>query len=96
MTLHQGDAKALLPDFEPPQPVDFVFVDAIKRESRQYFDLLEPRLASRAVIVTDNTSTHTQELADFVGYVRGLPGSRSCGIPVGNGIELTLLERASS
>jgi hypothetical protein len=42
------------------------------------------------MLVTDNTSTHRDELAAFVGHLRAKSGGKSCEVPVGNGFELTL------
>ena len=41
-------------------------------------------------VLTDNATTHRAELAEFVAYVRGLPGAASTEIPVGNGVEWTI------
>jgi hypothetical protein len=42
------------------------------------------------VVVTDNTRTHPDELAEFVAHLRSLPGVGSCEVPVGNGFELAV------
>ena len=90
VTIHQGDAQAILASIQPRSPLDFVFIDATKEESDAYLDAVWPKLAPRCVLVTDNTWTHAQELASFVQRLRSLPGFTSCGVPVGNGFELTV------
>ncbi len=93
VTLHPGDARETVSQVQPSQAYDFVFIDAVKDQSMQYFEAVRSKLASRAVIATDNTSTHWQELASFVEFLRLLPGASACAIPVGNGFELTILEQ---
>lgn len=90
VSLYQGDALELLKSISPPTPFDFAFIDADKSQSFDYLDLLIPKLAPSYVIVTDNTTTHAEELAGFVARLRELPGVTSCHVPVGNGFELTV------
>jgi predicted O-methyltransferase YrrM len=91
VTIHAGDARQLLASFTPGQPYDFAFIDATKEQSFDYLSALWPKLASRAAIVTDNTTTHRDELSAFISHLRSRPGVKSCDVPVGNGFELTLL-----
>lgn len=93
VTLHLGDARETVAAVSPREPYDFVFIDAVKQQSGEYLRVVRPHLAQRAVIVTDNTSTHPQELSGFVEGLRGLPGVQSCAVAVGNGFELTMLTR---
>jgi predicted O-methyltransferase YrrM len=92
VTQHEGDARTLLATVLPEKPYDFVFFDATKDQSMAYWEAVRPRLAPRAALLTDNTITHADELAAFRQHLRGLPGAVSCGVPVGNGFELTLIE----
>jgi predicted O-methyltransferase YrrM len=94
VTLHQGRAQDVLGAVQPRFPFDFVFIDAWKNESAEYLRAVEPRLADRAVICTDNTATHWDELSEFIHHLRGLPHADSCGVDVGNGFELTVWRRA--
>ncbi|MFA9478221.1 O-methyltransferase [Phycisphaerales bacterium AB-hyl4] len=96
VTLHLGDARETLGQVTPAQPYDFVFIDAVKTQSRDYLEAVRPKLAERAVIVTDNTSTHRQELGEFVAYLRSLPNATSCAVNVGNGFELTILQQGAT
>ncbi|MBI1336993.1 MAG: methyltransferase domain-containing protein [Phycisphaera sp.] len=93
VTLHTGDARELLKNLQPQEPFDFAFIDATKEQSMGYLDALTPRLAQRALLVTDNTRTHAEELAGFVTHLRSLPGAKSTHVNVGNGVELTLWDR---
>lgn len=91
VTLHLGDARQVIANLKPDQPFDFVFIDAVKEQSFDYLAAVTPKLAPRAAIVTDNTTTHAQELAGFVAHLRSLNNASSCQVNVGNGFELTLL-----
>jgi len=90
VTIHQGDAREILTSIEPRALFDFAFIDATKEESDAYLDAVWPKLAPRCMLVTDNTTTHAALLALFVQRLRSLPGFTSCGVPVGNGFELTV------
>ena len=80
----------MLPKIAGP-PIDLAFMDSgDKKSTRALFDLLWPRVRPGGSVITDNATTHKAELADFVGYVRGLAGAASTEIPVGNGIEWTV------
>ena len=93
VTLHQGDAREVLASLKPERPLDLVFIDATKAECDEYLDAVWPKLAPECLIVTDNTTTHAQELAAFIGRLRSLPDFTSCEVPVGNGVELTVRRR---
>jgi predicted O-methyltransferase YrrM len=88
--MHQGDARGILASIEPKAPFDFVFIDATKDQSDAYLDAVLPKLAPRCILVTDNTTTHAEELATFVKRLRSLPGFTSCAVTVGNGFELSV------
>jgi predicted O-methyltransferase YrrM len=90
VTLHQGDARDVLGSIRPDRPFDFAFLDATKEQSEAYLDAILPLLAPRYLIVTDNTTTHAEELASFVDRLRRIPAGASCHVAVGNGFELTV------
>lgn len=93
VTLHQGDARQVLRSLSVQHPLDFLFLDAAKAQSDEYLDAAWDKLAPACVIVTDNTSTHPQELATFVDRLRTLPGFTSCAVPIGNGVEVSVRRR---
>jgi predicted O-methyltransferase YrrM len=86
--LRTGSALEVLPTLSGA--FDFVLNDADKTNCIRYVELLEGKLADRAVILTDNTLTHPRELADFLEWIRGRPGFQSCHVPIGNGMEMTV------
>ena len=93
LTVHLGDARAVLADLTPAQPFDFVFIDAEKAQSLAYLNAVSPKLAPRAMVATDNSTTHARELAPFIDHLRRLPNAHSCQVNVGNGFELTLISQ---
>src|SRR5580704_11748464 len=86
---HLGDALTELPKISGP--VDIAFLDGSdKQSSRQYFDLIWPKLRPGASVLTDNTKTHPDDLAEYVQYVRARTDATSAELPVGNGVEWTV------
>lgn len=86
-----GDARQVLQTISGP--IDIAFVDADKPATRDYFDLIWPKLRpgiGGGSVLIDNATTHRAELADFVKHVRSLPDARSAEIAVGNGLEWTV------
>lgn len=71
-------------------PIDLAFIDADKPATRAYFELLWPKVRPGGSILTDNATTHREELGDFVRHVRSLPDASSVEVAVGNGVEWTL------
>ncbi len=88
ITNHHGDARQKLAEIAGP--IDLAFIDADKPSCGAYFDLLWPKLSPGGSILTDNATTHRQQLADFVRHVRGLDGAISREVAIGNGIEWTI------
>jgi predicted O-methyltransferase YrrM len=83
-----GHASEVLASIEGP--IDFVLNDADKENCIRYVELLLPRLSDRAIVLTDNTITHRTELAEFVNWIRSRPDFVSVGVPVGNGMEMSV------
>jgi predicted O-methyltransferase YrrM len=71
-------------------PIDFVLNDADKENCIRYIALLADKLSDRAIVLTDNTLTHSEQLADFLAWIRGRPDFCSAHVPVGNGMELSI------
>lgn len=88
VTLRTGEALDLLPELEGP--IDFVLNDADKEHCIEYVELLLPKLADGAVLMTDNTKTHPTQLASFVHWMSQHPGFVSVDIPIGNGMLLAV------
>lgn len=87
-TVLQGAAPEILGGV--PDGIDMLFIDATKTQQDAYFDTLWPKLAERAVIVTDNAATHAEEMAGFLKRLRTDGRFSSVLIPLGHGMELTV------
>jgi predicted O-methyltransferase YrrM len=85
---HLGDAAEILKTIDGP--IDLAFIDADKPACRAYFDLLWPKLRIGGSILTDNATTHREELAEYIAYVRSVPNGSSAEVAVGNGVEWTI------
>jgi len=71
VTCVEGDALKTLPDIEGP--IDFVFIDAVKRDYFKYFKILEPKLKVGAVVVGDNVIRSEHAMKDFLDYIQTSP-----------------------
>jgi len=83
-----GEAADLLSGVEGP--IDLVLNDADKENCAVYVEMLLPKLSDRAVVLTDNTITHRTQLEEFVRWIRSHPRFASAGIPIGNGMEMSV------
>jgi predicted O-methyltransferase YrrM len=91
--LRTGLAADILATIEGP--IDFVLNDADKENCSRYVELVAPKLADRAVVLTDNTLTHAEQLADFLVWIRQRPDFYSAHVPIGNGMEVSVKRRTS-
>jgi len=71
VTCIEGDALKTLPTIEGP--IDFVFIDAVKRDYMKYFKLIEPKLKPGAVVVGDNVIRSERAMKDFLDYIQNSP-----------------------
>ena len=71
-------------------PFDYVLNDADKENCGPYVKQLLAKLAPRAVVLTDNTLTHREELVPFIRWVRGHRAFASAHVPVRNGFEMSV------
>ena len=71
VTCVEGDALQTLQNVEGP--VDFVFIDALKRDYLKYLKILEPKLTVGAVVVADNVIVSARQMKDYLDYVNNSP-----------------------
>ncbi|MCC7349520.1 MAG: class I SAM-dependent methyltransferase [Phycisphaerales bacterium] len=88
ITNHLGDARQVLTTL--PTGIDIAFIDADKKGTRDYFDLIWPKLRVGGSILVDNATTHRSELSQYVQFVRTLKEAGSAEVAVGNGLEWTV------
>ncbi|MBL1219136.1 MAG: methyltransferase [Planctomycetes bacterium] len=96
--LHLGAAQDVVPSLRPDGRFDFLFIDAVKAECFEYLEAAWPLLNHEdCLIVTDNTTTHADELDDFCRHLRSLPEVMcSTTLDIGNGFELSVLGNAGA
>ena len=86
---HLGDAFEVLPKIVGP--VDIAFLDGCDKSlSREFFELIWPKVRPGGSVLTDNTKSHPGELADYVSFCRARTDAISVDLPVGNGLEWTV------
>jgi predicted O-methyltransferase YrrM len=71
VTVVEGDALKVLPTLEAG--IDFLFIDALKRDYLKYFQCVEAKLVTGATVVADNVIASARAMADFLTYVQGSP-----------------------
>jgi len=71
VTCVEGDALKTLPTLEGE--FDFLFLDALKRDTLKYLKLIEAKLKPGSVIVADNVIQSAREMKDFLDYIQNSP-----------------------
>ena len=71
VTCVEGDALQTLQNIQGP--VDFVFIDALKRDYFKYFKILEPKLKVGAIVVADNVIKSAKAMKDYLDFVQTSP-----------------------
>lgn len=69
---------------------DIIFLDATKNETIDYFTELSPKLRQYGLIITDNTTTHAAELADFIQRMESSENFQNTLLTIGNGFLVSL------
>ncbi|MBR6126705.1 class I SAM-dependent methyltransferase [bacterium] len=64
-----GSACDAIMDFADEEKFDFVFIDANKREYKEYFKLVRPHLTDKAMIVADNIISHADKVQPFIDAI---------------------------
>lgn len=84
VTIIHEDAKRVLRDWD--QPIEFAFVDAMKREYERYFKYIESHLTDKGIVIADNVVSHKDKLKDFLDYVTMNEHYNSELNPIGAGL----------
>jgi len=71
VTVVAGDAFAEIPRLAGE--VDFVFLDAWKRDYKRFFDLILPRLRPRGLLLAHNVVNKRDEMTDFLTAIENNP-----------------------
>jgi predicted O-methyltransferase YrrM len=84
ITARNVDANLGLAELSPV--IDFAFIDATKAEYLKYFQIMEPKFLTGAVIVADNIISHQVKLQNFIDYVKINADYESEILEIGKGI----------
>jgi len=71
VTCVEGDALQTLQKVEGP--IDFVFIDALKKDYFKYFKILEPKLKVGAIVVADNVIVSAKDMKDYLDFMQTSP-----------------------
>ena len=71
VTVVSGDAFREIPRL--PGDLDFVFLDAWKRDYKRFLDLMLPRLTTRALFLAHNVVNKQAEMRDFLAAIQNDP-----------------------
>ena len=83
-----GNALQILPTLD--YKFDLVFLDAAKEENIEYLRLLENKLHKGSVLIADDAGILSEQMEDYLNYVRSSGKYVSKYVPVGdNGLEIS-------
>ena len=103
-----GDAKQELPAWEPPEPLDFAFIDADKPGYDTYFEILLPKMKPNGLFIFDNMVWSGRVIEQGLSDPDGLaldrlngklahdPRVESVLLPVADGLHFARKRRASA
>lgn len=93
VTFIQGKVLLKLPEIT--DKFDYVFIDACKEEYIDYIKQLEKMLTDNAIIISDNITSHHEQLKDFLEYITEHPKFENVFIPMGEGLLLSYYRSSS-
>lgn len=73
VTIYPGSACDILKELPADYQIDFAFIDANKRESVDYFNLIHPHLKSGGVFTCDNVLSHKEKVQTFIDTINSHP-----------------------
>lgn len=101
ITLHIGDVRQVLSEFDTDATFDLVFIDANKRQYCEYYDLVFDLVSPGGFIIADNTlwdgkvvepgkkiDAQTQGILDFNDRVAADPRVEKVILPLRDGLTL--------
>ena len=89
VTVIAGDAFAEIPKLAGE--VDFVFLDAWKRDYKRFFDLVLPRLRPRGLFLAHNVVNKRGEMPDFLAAIDDNPAVATAIVrPSAEGMSVTV------
>lgn len=73
VTIHPGSACDILRELPEDFKIDFAFVDANKRESVDYFNLIHPHLKVGGIYTCDNVLSHKEKVQTYIDAINAHP-----------------------
>lgn len=86
--IREGDAFETLKALDAP--IDMLFLDGWKDFYLPLLKLLEPHLATGALVIGDDTKLFPERLASYLAHVRNPSHYQSSDLPIGDGVELSV------
>lgn len=68
-----GSACDVIKELSEDTKFDFIFVDANKRESIDYFNLIHPHLVKGGIYTCDNVLSHKEKVQPFIDAINAHP-----------------------
>ncbi len=84
ITLVESDAKQFLSSYT--ETIDFIFLDAMKREYIEYLKLAEKNLAADSLVLADDVITWRRKLDDFFEYIETSTKYKTQVFELGHGL----------
>ena len=91
VTVVAGDAFKEIPKL--PGDVDFVFLDAWKRDYKRFFDLMLPRMTPGALFLAHNVVNKQSEMRDFLSAIEDPALFATIVTPSGEGMSVAYKRR---
>ena len=82
----EGEINKILKTWN--KKIDFLFIDADKRNYLNYLKTLEPYLNKDAIIIADNTVSHKNKLQDYINYTKN--HYKSFHLKIDNGLMISI------
>ena len=73
VTIRPGEACEVLKNLPEDFKIDFAFVDANKRESVDYFNLIHPHLKVGGIYTCDNVLSHKEKVQTYIDAINAHP-----------------------
>ncbi|MCA8864769.1 MULTISPECIES: O-methyltransferase [unclassified Halomonas] len=84
ITQHRGEAGSMLESLEDAC-FDLLFLDSKRSDYVHWWPTIQRVLRQGGLLVVDNSTSHADEMADFMALVSADPDFTTCTVPVGNG-----------
>jgi predicted O-methyltransferase YrrM len=81
-----GEISEVLKSWD--KKIDFLFIDADKKNYLNYFKTLEKFFHAGTIIVADNVITHASKMKDFLDYIQDNKNYYSTILPLDHGLAL--------